>query len=345
MDRLQVLRKSPKLAPMLGELINGNGAKARKMLKAAQSTDLSEVEKQYCLDLAKVICEKQGESIQIENDFVKEILSVYQAYWVEMYTSKTSLEAGEGRLRQDLNRLVMRFKIAKRSFRSLDKLEQCLAKAVKKRGYYCSFSLIRPFRDVLVWKEEKTKPFSVLLPEQGRVTTQVKTLDKFISLGWMHFVTQGVYYVGGWAMKDHLVRIKPAFRNERNEDFRCSFLTHETQHFVDYKSFPKLLQADLEYRAKLAELSSVRKGKDVLMARLFSQGVRGSKNPHPLSNYVVVKHVAEAVKVKNVTGFWQTVTPKEINIVASELLVKHSEELRKLGAKSCKGVLGSGVFK
>ena len=42
------------------------------------------------------------------------------------------------------------------------------------------------------------------------------------------------------------------------EKFRVSLLGHEGQHFSDYKSFPRLLQTDLEYRAKLAELSKAK---------------------------------------------------------------------------------------
>ena len=34
-----------------------------------------------------------------------------------------------------------------------------------------------------------------------------------------------------------------------------SYLAHESRHFEDYQLFPKLKSADLEYRAKLTELS------------------------------------------------------------------------------------------
>lgn len=80
-------------------------------------------------------------------------------------------------------------------------------------------------------------------------------MDEFVTLGWTEFATMDKYHPGGWATDDALNCVKKAY-DVSSETFLISYLAHEGRHCSDYKHFPKLRNsADLEYRAKLTELS------------------------------------------------------------------------------------------
>ncbi len=144
-----------------------------------------------------------------------------------------------------------------------------------------------PFRSLLVWRSQKIEKFQVPLIHKTQVV-KVVLLDKFIEFGWLHFATFGKYYVGGWAKKDALYCVLPAYKKSLNgESFRVSYLTHEAQHFSDYKRFPKLSQTDLEYRAKLAELVAAKKTTRLLM-KFRSEAKNDPKFPHSHAAWRVI---------------------------------------------------------
>jgi len=55
------------------------------------------------------------------------------------------------------------------------------------------------------------------------VTVPVVFLEEIVSMGWQEY-------------------------------FHVNFIAHEAQHFADYKTYPKLLQIELEYRANHIQL-------------------------------------------------------------------------------------------
>jgi hypothetical protein len=106
----------------------------------------------------------------------------------------------------------------------------------------------------MLWSTQETRQMRVELPEETH-TTKVMVLDDFSSLGWSDFATCGRRGTGGWATTDALFAVRPRYANMDGEEFRVTFLGHETQHFADYARFPGLVQWQLEYRAKLTELA------------------------------------------------------------------------------------------
>ena len=112
----------------------------------------------------------------------------------------------------------------------------------------------------MVWKTEKDTIYKIKY--DGKITSvKVYNIDKFITLGWEQYATLGRHYPRGWATSDALYCFADAY-DLKSENFLISFINHEGRHFADYKLFPKLKgigAADLEYRAKLTELSLLTK--------------------------------------------------------------------------------------
>ncbi len=91
----------------------------------------------------------------------------------------------------------------------------------------------------------------------GSEELTVYLLSGFLMRSWLDFATFGVLGTGGWTTDEGLFCVAEAYEKHGGlgtELFRVSFLQHEAQHAADYRKFPGLETADLEYRAKLMEL-------------------------------------------------------------------------------------------
>lgn len=205
-----------------------------------------------------------------------------------------------------------------------EKLEKILKEALRSRGYFCLFGIVKPFRSLMIWKKEKRRSFSVVLPEKTQ-KVDVIFLDQFAELGWLHYATFGKYYVGGWAKKDALFCVKQAYK-VNSSTFKVHYLSHEAQHFSDYKLFPKLIQVDLEYRAKLAELALTKTPRKFLQ-KLRCEAKNDIHIPHSFAAYKILSNICEVS------------SPKAIRLDATQLLRRHTEDLKRHGAKKVKSVL------
>ena len=112
-----------------------------------------------------------------------------------------------------------------------------------------------PLRELMLWSTQDDAGGSRRSFRKEAHTTKVMLLDDFSSLGWSDFATCERRSTGGWATSEALFAVRPRYATIDDEEFRVSFLGHETQHFADYERFPGLPQWELEYRAKLTELA------------------------------------------------------------------------------------------
>lgn len=178
-------------------------------------------------------------------------------------------------------------------------LESKIWSIILERGHYSLWGRVTPYRSLLVWKRQDSRIFTVrLLSGQQRV--KVVLLSGFVEQGWLHFATFGKHSVGGWAEKDSLYCIVKAYKNKFDgEAFRVSFLCHEAQHFYDNQNFPKLKQAELEYRAKLAELIAAKHTKR-LISKFQSEANRDPKLPHSYASWRVLKDIDSLTRVASI---------------------------------------------
>lgn len=270
--------------------------------------------------------------INVSDKFVKELILNYRKYYSKALIGKHT----EAELYDALNQICFRFCKIKTTKASWIKLENNLQKELEKRGYFSLFGEILPFKSLLIWKKKSEKEFRVKLP-LGEQKVKVIFLEDFIELGWVDFATFGMHHVGGWAKRDALFCVKKGY-DINSEKFLISYLSHEAEHFMDYKLFPKLKQIDLEYRAKLVEILNSSYPKKVYVK--FSNNTDTKRaNPHSCSAHFLVKNmIVESNRFfanKNIN----ILKSHQIKQLACALFEKHTKMLKKIGARKTTGVL------
>ena len=118
-------------------------------------------------------------------------------------------------------------------------------------------------------------------------------LDNFSSLGWSDFATCGRRGTGGWATSEALFAVRPRYASIETEEFRVTFLGHETQHFADYARFPGLPQWELEYRAKLTELALATETRARVLRKFTEDQGDDPASPHAYANKLVLVALRE----------------------------------------------------
>lgn len=107
-------------------------------------------------------------------------------------------------------------------------------------------------------------------------------------------------YVGGWASRDKLFCVKPAY-DVVSENFYVSYLGHEGRHFSDYKIFPKLNQIDLEYRAKFTEIIVSDSTYREMIVKFFHEQKDDRSAPHAYASHLLVQNLSKKLATTNLT--------------------------------------------
>ncbi|MEP6713581.1 MAG: hypothetical protein ABJA37_14240 [Ferruginibacter sp.] len=186
--------------------------------------------------------------------------------------------------------------------------------------------------DLLIWKTQKDTVYSFQL-HQEKISAPVTMMDDFITLGWEEYATVDRHYPGGWTTKESLFCVKKAY-DLSSEDFLISYLAHEGRHFADYKLFPKLKSADLEYRAKLTELSLEKKTLYETVNFFIDNANYNSDNGHSVANYCVIRDLSRSIfktEFEKGKGKWSKIDSKKINRVAYKILQSNTKALKLKG--------------
>ena len=158
-------------------------------------------------------------------------------------------------------------------------------------------------------------------------------MDNFITLGWEEYATIGRYYPGGWATVKALYCVKKAY-DLKSEKFLISYLAHESRHFTDYKLFPKLTSTDLEYRAKLTELSLAQKTLYDLLKFFINNANYDSDNGHSVANYCAIRDLSKAlfkVEFEKDINKWKNISTNKINKTAYKILLANTKAMLLIG--------------
>ena len=222
---------------------------------------------------------------KLTDPFARQTLEAYRTYWRTALAKPAAASDAEAQLLRRLQQLLNRKDVA-----DLDALEPVLATRLKKSGYYALQGRTGSLRDLMLWTKQETRPIKVELPE-GTHTTQVFLLDDFVSLGWGDFATCHRRGTGGWATSEGLYAVVPRYPSIDGEEFRVTFLGHETQHFADLARFSGLKQWELEYRAKLVEVAQADKTRARLLRKFTEDQGDDPAAPHAYAN----KRVMEAL--------------------------------------------------
>ncbi len=198
--------------------------------------------------------------------------------------------------------------------------------------------------DLYLWKDQEEKEYTINLPEGQTIKVPVVFMRDFISNGWSHYTTFGHSFSGGWAMKDKLFCVEESYGPKDEEEFLISYVSHEGQHFSDYTVFPNLKQADLEYRAKLAELCLAQETVYEVVKKFITNAKNDVSYAHGFANHTAIRMLSDKIFG---AGFesnpekWKQVPVKKINKTALKLLKDHSKQLKSLGADSVEAYITS----
>jgi hypothetical protein len=258
------------------------------------------------------------------------VLTQYRRYWTRVMLGAVSATTAEQELALALAKKI-RHKDAEPD---MDALEPLLKGQLEARGYHALFGVTAPLREFMLWKKQTEEIYPIDLPE-GREAVHVVMMDDFISLGWLGYATCDFIHSGGWATPEKLFAVRAAYDPD-SEAFKVSYLAHEGQHFSDYRRFPGMEQADLEYRAKLVEISKADSTMFDLLAAFEADGADSREQPHPWADRQVVNHLA-AILLKGQPPSpeeWKQFSVAQLNAAARQLLEEDSRQRTAAKAKS-----------
>jgi hypothetical protein len=215
----------------------------------------------------------------------------------------------------------------------MDALEPLLTAKLEAQGYHALFGITRPLREFMLWRKQTDETYDIDLPG-GREPVHVTMMDDFVSLGWLGYAICDYHHTGGWATPERLFAVRSAYDLD-SESFKVSYLAHEGQHFSDYRRFPGLTQPDLEYRAKLVEISKARTSLYDLLAAFDADGADSRETPHPWADRQVIRNLSskllkgEPASAEALKRF----TVEQLNAAAAELLEQDNRQREATPAK------------
>ncbi|KAA3616868.1 MAG: hypothetical protein D8M58_17860 [Calditrichaeota bacterium] len=266
------------------------------------------------------------------------VVEMFHSYWKIVLLDDSYLGKADAELENDLADLLWKNKYLNNQI-SKDSLSKNLYvhlnEFLRSKGFYSNaMGKTGKFYDLFLWANETEKRYDIKLPEKN---TKVKVifLEDFISNGWSYYATFGVAFTGGWATKDALFCVKKAW-DVSSENFKVSYLTHEAQHFEDNISFPLLSQADLEYRAKLTELSTAKKTIYEIIENFIKRAKNNRENAHAFANYCVIRDLSKKLLNRDsLTDMdqWKNISYTKINKASKSLLINNAISLKNAGTE------------
>ena len=267
------------------------------------------------------------------DSWIRDVLLAYYCYFLLVLIHEKPNKKAEQILLNQLRDLV-----PKPNRTNLNKIEDALSDQFKDRGYFFLGGYTQPYRGPYIWKRLERKEFVVELPDQ-EIKVGVFFMHDFLMRSWYHFKTYGVSGAGGWAKEnnppweDGLYCVAECYDLECLEDdekFQISLLKHEAQHYADKVSFPKLTSVNLEYRAKLVELSYYT-SIESCFRYFIREANNNSSNPHEYASHRILKmlsrHVFEESYVKD-EHRWEAIDYGIIKEKARQLLAENTQKLR-----------------
>lgn len=248
------------------------------------------------------------------------VLDIYRAYWHDVLLAKQSRVESEANLLKMLNGILPGTGWDRTS---LDDTVNQTKLYLKNQGLYALLGVTSPNYELMLWTKEVSQTYQVTLPEK-EVAVRIVFIDGFLSKGWLNYASCERLGAGGWTASGTLYALEGSY-DRSSEEFRIGYLGHEGQHFVDNKDFPKLEQAELEYRAKLTEIILASDPKDRF--NRFEKTARlGRSVPHLHAEYWLARQIRERIPAGSDADALRT--------AAHILLIESSTKARAIGAST-----------
>ncbi len=292
-----------------------DGARAIRLLKdhppSVFNTDDTALRK--CILNRLDLKQKVAIPEQIESPIIRQIFQSYMIYWRASMNDSSNIAAYHGALVQDLQNAIGRPDLA-----TIEDIEPVLQKLLSEAGYHSLQGRTGQLRELMVWTDQKERTYKVRLPE-GVQSTRVMMMDNFISFGWYGYHSCERSKTGGWATKDMIHLVVPAYKSLDDESFKVSFLAHEAQHFLDKNRFADLDGWEWEYRAKLVELALADVTREKLLKRFARSQSDDIQSSHGYANKQVLSDLRTHLQVDDATALL-AVPSEQLQQAALQLL-------------------------
>jgi hypothetical protein len=242
--------------------------------------------------------------------FVAKVVSAYREYWRSALMNPAHRHPAEQSLMNVLRSLVGAV--------DHSSVERVLKERLEHAGFHSLLGTTAPLRELMLWSREENRTYRVELPE-GTHATRVVILMDFLSLGWADYATCGRRGAGGWATPDGLYAVAPRYKSLDDEEFRVTFLGHESQHYADFERYPGLEAWQLEYRAKLTELALARDTRDRILGKFTEDQGDDKSSPHSYANRRVIAALVVRLALRDAAKLREVDVEKLRSAAAAEL--------------------------
>lgn len=280
------------IAAATGAILRGDADEAVRTLAAVPASEFSSTDAAFrACSIERFDRDAAPRLAGTGDAFVDEVLALYRDYWWHALKQPQRRDALAEALQRALRE---RLGLTASDDGDSAALDARLDEALRARGFHAQLGFTPPLRELMLWREQREKPYLVALPE-GPQEVRVALLDGFVTRGWSAYGRCDRGSNGGWATDRKLYAVLPAYEKYGgldSEAFRVVFLGHEAQHFADKHRFPDLASWELEYRAKLVELAMAREVSAKRLRSFMTAQGDDPGMPHPYANKRVVDALA-----------------------------------------------------
>ncbi|MEO0423022.1 MAG: hypothetical protein AAF184_11835 [Pseudomonadota bacterium] len=274
----------------MGAGLQGDARRAVELLRAVDSTTLSEKDRDY----RTCMLERFGDgSTPVPpappraDTFAAEIIEIYRHYW---HASLRAPERREDHTRALEHTLRTRLELPDKT--DSVAIEHAVRDKLEAQGLHVLLGQTGVLRELMIWRQETRRAETVEMPH-GTYRTNVAFLDDFMIFGWGQYATCEMRGAGGWVADRTLYAVVPIYDDLEGEEFRVTFLGHETQHFLDLDAFPDMAPWELEYRAKLMELAMADSTRFRVLQKFIEDQGDDPTSPHSYANRKVLEGLSE----------------------------------------------------
>ena len=176
-------------------------------------------------------------------------------------------------------------------------------KALDEAGIYFLNTTTPPYRDLFIWRKQKSARYRVQLTDTSTPVT-VNFMDDFVVQGWKEYASLGLATTTGWVENDQLYCVAWAY-DTASENFAVSYLKHEARHLVDLQNYPDMQAVELEYRAKLTELSYAHSSLKRILDDFRAKAVENPASAHAMANWQVTRDIYREMEGSEIPDDWE----------------------------------------
>lgn len=316
----------------IAQALQGDLSSAQALFAGGRSASLTAGSAELSRQFQSRFIDRDDESSPGTGDGLADrVISAYRIYWGQALTGVISEEQAGIRLRNSLSQ-ILAGQAETSAPLTADELYPELGRTLNRRGFHVLHADAPPLKDLILWKREEVRQYSVRLTDSTENVVVVFLSDIF-SMGWKDYATFGLAFTTGWVEDGRLYCVDWAY-DRQSEKFEISYLKHESRHLADFRNFPGLSSADLEYRAKLTELAFSSKTTTQLLNDFTRKSAMNPAAPHAYANYRVTRNIYRKIHnapMPDSGDPWAQVNTAKISRAARSLLETDTLRLRSGG--------------